>query len=200
VIQDRVDPEVVRASLERVLAREGIPALPREPSWIERWLSELMTSLGGAAEGLDLARLLLIVLGVMAVALVVGLVLPRVRSRASSSSADQDPTAQQRRARARELRLQARQAEEGGDLALALRLGLFALVVALSEEGTLDFRPAWTDRELLARGAPPLRVRERLEALLDAFEPKTFGGVSTEPGDLRALEALAGELTSEDAA
>ncbi len=200
MIQDGVDPVTVRRALAEVLTREQIPTPPREPTALEQWFSDLFTAVFGAGDGSGLARFLTLGSIAFLIVLVVAFVGPglvrrfsRGARRGLASSVDR----QARRARARELFAQAREAESSGDLVLALRLDLFALLVALGEEGTLDFRPGWTDRELLDRGAPPRQVRARLAPLLDELEPKTFGHVPAEASDLRRMESLMRELAPE---
>jgi len=93
--------------------------------------------------------------------------------------------------RARELHEEARAARRRGDERGAVRLYLHALIIGFSREGGLAYRDAWTNRELLRRGAPSLRVRDELESLVRRYEPKEFGREDILPGDLEALEALA---------
>ena len=93
--------------------------------------------------------------------------------------------------RARELHEKARAAHQQGDERRAVRLYLHALIMGFSREGGLAYRDAWTNRELLLRGAPSPRVRDQLESLVRRYEPKEFGREEVLPEDLEALEALA---------
>jgi hypothetical protein len=90
----------------------------------------------------------------------------------------------------RELRRRAGEARQAGDLRLALRLTFFALVVGLGRRGTLEYRDAWTNRELLARGRPSPDVSTLLAPLVDELDRKMFGRDETTAADLERLESL----------
>ena len=93
--------------------------------------------------------------------------------------------------RARALAEEARAARQRGDERGAVRLYLHALIMGFSREGGLAYRDAWTNRELLRRGAPSPRVRDELDSLVRRYEPKEFGREDILAEDLDALEALA---------
>ena len=95
--------------------------------------------------------------------------------------------------RLRRLRAEAAAARAAGDLRLALRTNLFALVLGLGRTGDLVYRDAWTNRELLARGKPSKAVRALLEPLVRELEPKEFGSGDVLPSDVDRLEALVEE-------
>ena len=89
------------------------------------------------------------------------------------------------------LRLAALQARRDGDWQVSLQKQFFALVLGLGQRGDLEFRDAWTNRELLALGSPTHSVQAVLKPLLEELEPKEFGRASVESHDLDRLEALA---------
>ena len=88
------------------------------------------------------------------------------------------------------LRREALEARERGDLRLALRKHFFALVLGLGSRGDLEFRDAWTNRELVARGKPSPAVEAILGPLVRELEGKEYGHEPVGPGDLDRLEAL----------
>lgn len=192
------DPERVREVLRAVLEREGIPRPEAEPSALQRWLGELLDGLMSGVGGS--ARFLELLLVVAAAAFLVTLVLALLRRSGGRTSAPRlaGDVGEAARARVDALREEARRLAQAGELGLALRAYLVALVVGLGEHGDLELRPAWTNRELLVRGRVRPEVRDRLAELFDALEPKTFGRVPATLEDVRALDdacrrMLAGE-------
>ena len=93
--------------------------------------------------------------------------------------------------RVAQLRLDAREARLAGKLRLSLQKQFFALVLGLGERGDLEFRDAWTNRELLALGSPSNEVQNVLAPLLIELEPKEFGREAVQDHDLNRLEELA---------
>jgi hypothetical protein len=116
-----------------------------------------------------------------------GLALDAAAPRARALS----PTASERWA---ELRAQAAAARARGDLALALRLSFFALVVALSGRGDLEFRDAWTNREIVERGRPSPEVHAVLAPWVAELDAKIFGRVKVEEADLDRLASASERL------
>lgn len=103
------------------------------------------------------------------------------------------PTEARDLARARRvdaLRREARAAEGRGDGIEALRLYFFALVVGLGERGDLEYRDAWTNRELLERGDPSPRVEQQLAPLVAALDAHSFGRVPAGERDVRRFSDL----------
>ena len=98
------------------------------------------------------------------------------------------------RARVARLRSEARAAAARGEHALALRLSFWALVIGLSDRGDLEYRDAWTNRELLQRGKPRADVRARLAPLVPELDEKSFGHAEATSADCARLEALCDEL------
>jgi hypothetical protein len=92
--------------------------------------------------------------------------------------------------RIRALYRAARAARAEGDLARALRLSLFALVAGLGQRGEIEYRDAWTYREIVRNGAPGKDVRELLARLVDELESKNFGRAPITPEDVLRLEEL----------
>ncbi|MFT7487362.1 MAG: hypothetical protein ACI9F9_003223, partial [Candidatus Paceibacteria bacterium] len=74
-----------------------------------------------------------------------------------------------------------RAAQAAGEFTLALRLYFFALVIGLGERGGLEYNPAWTNRELLERGAPREDVVEALRPLVGQLDAHSFGELPTRP-------------------
>jgi hypothetical protein len=94
------------------------------------------------------------------------------------------------RERLRELAAAARAAGARGDLRLALRGYLHALLLALGGRGDLELNAAWTNRELLRRGRPSRAARALLEPLVRELEPKEFGRAAVGAADVERLAAL----------
>jgi hypothetical protein len=88
------------------------------------------------------------------------------------------------------LRREAAAARAAGDLRLALRKNLFALILGLGGRGELEYRDAWTNRELLFRGKPAPEMREMLASVVTELEAKEFGHEQVFPGDVNRLEEL----------
>lgn len=153
--------------------------------FLERLLDRLdLGHLDGATAAVQWG--LYVVLAAVLVWLVVVAIRYRPRARRDASSAA-GPSV---RERVDALLAEARAARTAGDLRLALRLYLFALVVGLGERGEMRYHDAWTNRELLRRGHPSERARAVLEPLVDELEPKEFGRAPIEPADVARLEAL----------
>lgn len=198
--QEPIDAARVHEALRSVMEREGIPREPEGPGAFTRWLAD---KFGSLFEGLgDSSDILVVVLGLLSLAFVIALLVSAVRGRGrragrwrgADARAGEPPWAV--RLRVEELRARARAAERDGDLVLALRTHLFALVVGLGEVGDLEFRPTWTDRELLERGHPEPRVRDWLGGLLDELDPKTFGHQRVSVEDVRRLDGLSARVLS----
>lgn len=187
-------PEAVRSALAEVLAREGIPMAEREPGWLVRFLRWLSDRLGLDLSSADASLVLAIVASAFALLCVFWIARILRRRGRGRDRVPRSGGETKARERALAIRREALAAEARGELALALRLHLFALVVGLGEHGDLEYRDAWTNRELVARGRPRPELRERLGVLLDDIDPKTFGHARTTPEDLRRVESLSHEL------
>jgi len=179
--------EVARA-LDRI-AGDGVG--PDDPSLLERVFDWLVDHLPGAP-GMEAARVSELIVKGLALAIVVTLVVAlaiwvvrQMRARRGGAGAE---TAV--RERVSELRGLAREARARGELALALRYLLFALVVGLGQRGDLVYRDAWTNRELLARGEPSDEVNAFLLPLVRELEAKEFGRAPVEAGDVDRLAGL----------
>ncbi len=199
-----IAPARVHDALKVVLEREEIGAFERA-SPLERFLDGLFGGLD--PRSVDAAVWFVwVILGTAALVFAVYAAIwmldgvPAWRRLVRGRSAAGDPAQDDRRRRVEELRERARAAEARGDLALALRLEFFAIVVALGEHGELEFRPAWTNRELCARGKPAPALAERLLGVLDELDPRTWGAQPARPADLARLRALATELGAGEAA
>jgi hypothetical protein len=203
------DSEVVRAAVQRVLAR---PEFQPEKHPVQEWVARCIETFvdwirrffGVSAQtaGDIVAGAIYVALGVLAGFLVVWLARSIRRTlRRGKSDAEQGATATDARAlHAAELAKRARDAEARGDHALALRLYFWALVVGLGERGGLEYREAWTNRELLERGAPAPHVDRVLRPLVPELDRKLFGpGGARGPGgadadDVARMEHLFREM------
>ena len=196
-LQEPVDVEHVRDVLRAVMEREGIPREPSEPGALMRWLAD---EFGALFEGLgESSGFLIVTLIVLSLAFLAAIIFAAVRGRAGRWRARARRSVERSEAvrlRVEELRSRARSAEIAGDLVLALRTHLFALVVGLGEVGDLEFRPTWTDRELLERGNPEPRVKRWLGGLLDELDPKTFGQQVVTVDDVRRVDGLSAQVLS----
>ena len=190
-----IDREEVARTLEEVFARAELR--PPGESWLDRQLQRLLELFPGgelpevAAWGL--LWLLAVVFGLMLGWVLVQLRRNIVWRRAPEVAAAEAAAVQPEEGvgdRLAELRRRALQAREQGDLALALRLHFFALLVGLGRRGGLEYRDAWTARELLARGRPTAEVAETLAPLVREIDERTFGRTPVVPADVDALEAL----------
>ena len=197
LLQEPVDAERVHEVLRSIMEREGIPREPAESGALTQWLADKFGSLFDGLEGSSDA--LIVVLIVLSVAFVITLGIAAARGRAGrwrGRDARRVEKSQAVRLRVEELRARARAAEMDGDLVLALRTHLFALVVGLGEVGDLEFRPTWTDRELLERSHPEPRVKQWLGGLLDDLDPMTFGHRLVSVEDVRRLDGLSAKVLS----
>jgi hypothetical protein len=199
------DEERVRAALEEVLARPEFRE-QRDP---------LGDAVGGILEDLldGLARLFpdvdpsaavggahqlgLVLVGLAAAGLLVLLARAVQRRRAAGGAPGLEA---ERRARVDELRARARAAEAAGDLTLALRLHFFALVVGLGQRGQLVYSDAFTNRELLERGAPRPEVLHLLRPLVDELDEHSFGRRPTDAGEVARFAGLCERLLGEELA
>lgn len=183
--QAPIPAERVVHELERVLAgrefRRSNSLLEEFAEWLDRTISP--GEIGLAAEALVWGAL-----GLAAVLFLHALWRLRARRGAPAIEAEALPGPGVRE-RLSELLTLAARARAAGDLRLALRLFLFALIVGLGERGDLRYHGAWTNRELLRRGQPGPAARALLEPLVAELEAKEFG---REPVTAADVERLAG--------
>jgi hypothetical protein len=191
----------VREALSRVMARERIGVeRAREKGLAERffeWLADWLPDLPGMDPS-ALVPVLQWVLFAIAAVLLWRFVAARRRRLVAGARAVAPKEAVRRRVA--RLVLEARAAEAARDLSLALRLYLFALVVGHGECGDLEFRPAWTNRELLTRGHPSPEIAAELRALLDDLDPKVFGRAGVTPRDVERIRGRCEALLARAAA
>ena len=197
MIQDAVRPEELRSTLEDVLTSNGIPSDVSRNGGLPEWLNWIPESslpfMGG------MLRVALVVAALVAIFYLVRVLIRYGRSDAFDEAVERR-SFEETRIRVGQLRKDAQAAEHAGDLGLALRLYLFALVVGLGENGELEFRPAWTNRELIARGQPKIAVERTLTGLLDELDPKTFGSEPALSEDVRRMESICDDLLGKYAA
>ncbi len=192
--------ERVEERIEQILARpqfdfandEGPSLLQRFVEWFVETLGDLFDFDPGVdpSAAADVLWNVLLALAVLALVLLIARwVWLRWHAAAARRAAAEAPAADVRR-RVAELRAEAARARAAGDLRLALRLLLFALVVGLGERGDLRYREAWTNRELLERGRPRPAVDALLRPLVVELEAKEFGNEPTVSADVERLETL----------
>lgn len=195
-------PEDVRLAVDEILAG---PEFQPGTSWIQRaanaikdWLIELFPGLASSGNAfLEAARIFVWVVLITVVVLLVWVLvrsIQRLRTPAAASGeVAEDPVADRARRVAR-LRREARAAGARGDHVLALRLEFTALVVGLGERGDLQYRDAFTNRELLERGKPGPEAERVLRPIVPGLDRKSFGGEPADAGDFARLAALCDRL------
>lgn len=192
------DGETIRRTAEEVLARPEFRARAKsEPSWLMEalddffeWLGDLFGIGGAGSAGDVLVFVLWTVIGLLLV-WIVWLFARRALGRRGRAVVV-DP-ASVRAERVKDLLERARAARARGELADALRFTFWALVVGLSERGDLEYRDAWTNRELVERGKPRPDVARVLAPLVPDLDAKSFGHVPALASDVDRLEALCRE-------
>jgi hypothetical protein len=197
-----IPAEVVRAKIDEIKSR---PEFGGERSMLGQWFSDLIDKILraiGDVFGIDprhagdiLVVILYVALAVALVWIVWRIVRARLDARAAQDAGplEVDP-AHARRLRVGELRRLARSARTAGNHVLALRLYFTALVVGLGEKGDLEYRDAWTNRELLERGEPSERVERKLSPLVRGLDEKSFGGAPAHDDDVDAMSRVVDEL------
>ena len=192
--QDTRTDAAIEAEMERVFER---PEFDDTPSMLDRlfdWIAGLLDVDIGSGVATDFLLIVLAAL-FLVVAILVGVHLTHAlrAARSGADGAQVDPVARAR-ARARELRAEARAAYAGGDRRSAVRFSFWALVVGLGARGELEFRDAWTNRELVRRGRPPQELGRLLESLVEEYEAKDFGLEPTTDADVERMFAVCEEL------
>jgi len=188
-MQAPIPAEVVRAELAEVLRRSELDSTP---SLLERFIDWLAPRL--RTDEVDVLGDVLLAVLVAAAVVAGGLLVARAwrlfragEPDEEDAEASAEPATDARLAVLAEAAAAARAA---GDLRLALRLYLHALLVALGGRGDLELRPAWTNRELLARGRLSREARALLEPLVRELEPKEFGRATVGADDVERLAHL----------
>jgi len=201
-------PEEVRSRLETIFARDEFG---ERRSWLAEQWAKLLDTLVGWIQDLfgfsdprateQIVKALLWSLGALILAFIVFRILlwARDRDRTPAASAAR-PGEDRRAAGVAALRREARAASERGDLVGALRLLFRALVLGLSERGELEYRDAWTNRELLERGAPRRDVAPILAGLVPRLDAQSFGREPAGPEDVERLSSLCDRLLGSSAA
>jgi hypothetical protein len=189
----------VRAKIDEILARPEF-AKSTGPSALEQFIDRLLHALGelfGVEVGA--ARLMLwvvVALIVCAIAVVTWRTVrtSRAQARVRTARGVEITAADQRHERVADLRARAGAARAAGQHLLALRLYFTALVVGLGEAGDLEYRDAWTNRELFERGRPKPAVASALAPLLADLDHKSFGGAAATERDVDAMAQLVEKL------
>lgn len=195
-------PEEIRAALEKAL--ESPPELKEQPSFFAqawerfvRWLEELglmPSSLAGASDVLGVVMYVL--LGVLVVLLLwYGWRIARqyAHARELALAAAAEEARESVSARVQRFLAEARAAQAAGDHRLALRLYFWALVVGLSGQGRIEYRDAWTGREMLERTRIASDLARQLGPIVREVDQLSFGGGSVLPGDSARMAQLCTE-------
>lgn len=181
-----------RGSVEEILQSEGFVNANRN------WFSELLDayfewrdgsfdpdpiSTGGGSSAWDFQVLIFAAIIVVVLVLIGTLVSRHFAGRRHDQRLG--GTVRERIAsRVEALRARAREAEAAGDWIEALRLDFFALVIGLGERGDLDYRDAWTNRELLERGMPSRKVEHSLRPVVHRLDAHSFGHLPSGPEEV----------------
>jgi len=188
------DPAVVASALERVFERPELRA--REESAIERGIDEVVRGIGHSAAP-EFAGWVLLIAAAVALGFLAAWILKQLRVVSTAQPAvrrarghAEAPSSVAPTDRVLELRRLAREARARGELALALRLSFAALLLGLGRCGGLEYRDAWTARELLARGRPEPEVARALESMVEHVDARTFGRTPVSAEDLDQVEEL----------
>jgi hypothetical protein len=201
-----VSHAVVRSKVDDVLSRsEFVQHETRTSHAFEAffdWLSSVLSKVFGA--GISAAHAMLWIVGVLIIAGIVVVTWRAIRtSRAESASRSERSLRaapeRERHERVADLRARAGTARSAGQHLLALRLYYTALVVGLGESGDLDYRDAWTNRELLERGRPKPAVESALAPLLVELDHKSFGGALATEHDVDEMAHLVDRLLRQPA-
>lgn len=178
--------DAIRERIREILES---PQFAQRDDRFQRWLRDLLESIFGV-HGSTASTLASVLVWTFLACAVVLLVVAVARAMPRRTPVEAEPVELARDERIGDLRRRARAAEAAGDLVLALRLYFTALVVALGERGDLDYRDAWTNRELLERGQPGPRATALLEPLVPALDRHSFGGEPATRDDVARLAAL----------
>lgn len=196
-----IPDELVRERIDEILSRTEFGG---RQSALSKWFSDLFEKILDAIGdlfGISSASAGTAVVVIAYVALAVALVwiawrIVRARGSARSRATEireLDPV-EARRARVADLRRAARKAHEAANYVLALRLYFTALVVGLGEKGDLEYRDAWTNRELLERGEPSEKIERTLSPLVRDLDAKSFGGMVAVDSDVAAMSRVVDDL------
>lgn len=191
------DGATIRRVVDEVLSKPDYqPVRPEPPSWLaERWAEFLqwLSEHLGIAPGVGGNVVLYVLYGAIALLLVWILVTFARRALANRGGDAAEEPARVRAARVKDLLARSRAARARGDFAEALRFAFWALVVGLSERGDLEYRDAWTNRELVERGKPRPDAARVLVPLVPELDAKSFGHVEALEEDVERLERLCRE-------
>jgi hypothetical protein len=192
----------IRERIGRVLAREEFRRgghglgewLDEKLGKAARWLGDLL-GIPEPAFAKQVLEVLLVLLGIALLAALVSLIRRKLRARGLADRAEApSPVEEHRAAGVVALRREARAASQRGDHLAALRSYFRALVLGLSERGHLEYRDAWTNRELLERGAPRRELLPLLSPLVPRLDAQSFGREPTGPEDVARLADLCDRL------
>lgn len=191
------DVEEVRSRTREVFAD---PAFDHDPSLVERvldrileWLGELFGQAFGGLVGNDLVAWVLAGLALVVLVLAVWRWTRGLRVDASTPIDAADPQGRS----PEEWSRAAEEAEEAGDLDLALRCRYLSLVATLEDHGVIEPLPGRTIRELGDELAT--RAGDRyldVQSVGTRVEEVVFGGEAATPDDLTAARQAEEALTT----
>jgi len=193
--------EHVRSSIDEILSRSEFSGRRGAfGQWLDDTLDKILSAIGdlfgiapGAAGG-AIVVIAYVALGAALAWIVWRIVRARIATQNSAPDAPAPNSIEARRARVADLRRAAGAARATGNHVLALRLYFTALVVGLGERGDLEYRDAWTNRELLERGEPSEKIERTLSPLVRDLDAKSFGGVVAIDADVAQMSRVVDDL------
>ncbi|HEV8113054.1 MAG TPA: hypothetical protein VGR31_09785 [Planctomycetota bacterium] len=194
-----LDRGEVRAHVDRILQGDEFQHSGTLFRWIDEKLSRAVEWFGdliGVPDPRAAQRALVVFLVVLACALLWALY-RTLRDARRAPAGDGTAAFSEEAVRAAgvaALRRAARAAAAAHDHIGALRLYFRALVLGLSERGELRYRDAWTNRELLERGAPRAEVLPLLAPLVPHLDAQSFGHEPAGADDVARLADLCDRL------
>lgn len=183
------------------------PEMPREPSWLDRFLNWLAEQLGRIADPVGEAAAgqpgvavswVLTALGAALILAVLWLWL-RGLGRTLRPTVALAPAASPEARDAADARAQARALASRGDYRAAVRLLALAALLWLDESGRLRYDAHQTNREHLARLGEQPQLRERLAPVVETADRVWYGNAPLDAAGYDAYERQVETLRQEEA-
>ncbi len=192
LFQDPVAAELVRERAKEIVA--GLSPRAASENWLQKLLDRFSPFRHLGEWVFEHGSLVAYTLYFLAAASLIGLLVLLVRQiewrRAHSPRLAAGGQAAAVRERVASLLRRAREARRAGERLAALRLFFAAFVIGLSRRGDLEFREAWTNRELAQRGAHTQELRATLTPLVLELDELVYGGRAISDAQLDRLEQL----------